>query len=309
MTAFNWTTMMAFPRPAPSRFVCAALVVGTIITACSVNTRKVTAEDQMLVDSSWQLETKWVVRDIFDSPESALYDRKRDTIYVSNVSGYERNGRGYLSSIHPNGRIKDAKWIDGINAPTGMAIVDDTLYVVDFDRVVEIHIPSRSIQRVYDAPDEAPGLNDIVVAPDGEIYVSASMLGGIYRLRHGALSMWVQDPELKWANGVYADHQFLLVAGYHLRRVDRLSRTIERVGDDSILEDLETIESDGVGGYFVTQIGAKPILHASSSFEITRVMDRPIYTADIDYVPALRLMIAPSGEESLHAFTASSDGS
>lgn len=244
----------------------------------------------------------WTTEGIFASPESAIYDERRDVIYVSNVNGYTVNGLGYLSALSVDGEVITEKWLDGVNAPTGMAIKGDTLYVGDFNRVAEIDIPTQTIRRFYEAPDENPGINDLALSPDGDLFVSASAANAIYRLEDGELVTWLQSDELQYANGLLADDASLFVAGFHLRRVDLISKKIERVGGDDVLEDLESIAEAPGGGFFVTMIGVKQIMHVDRSGEATPVFERSTFSADIEIIPSLSLLIAPSGGDSVSAF-------
>ena len=255
--------------------------------------------------SPWTLEEIWTAKGPFKSPESALYDQKRNTIYVSNVNGYEENGMGFLSALSPSGEIvEEKKWLDGLNAPTGTAIVGDTLYAVDFSRLAEIDIPTKTIRAFYSAPEgNKSGLNDITVAPNGDIFVSASWLSAIYKLENGELVEWIRDDQLEWANGLYADDRYLYVAAFYLRRIDIETKEIEIIGDDSILEDLETIESDGKGGFFITQIGTKPIMYLSPEGELAEVLSRDSYSADIDFAQSLNLLISPSAGDTVVGFS------
>ena len=237
---------------------------------------------------------------MFASPESAIHDPARDLIYVSNVNGYTENGAGYLSAVSPDGEIVAAKWVEGLNAPTGMAIDGDTLYVADFNRLAEIDIRARAIRQFYAAPDENPGLNDVTVGPDGAVYVSASNLGAVYKLDEGALNVWAKDDALQFANGLYANEDGLLVAGFYLNRIAWRTKEINSFGDGA-LEDLESIETDGADGYFLTMIGDKPIYHLDKDGRATLVLARDTYSADID-VTREGLLIAPSGGDTVAAF-------
>lgn len=244
----------------------------------------------------------WTAEGIFASPESAIYDEARNVIYVSNVNGYTPNGLGYLSALSIDGEIIAEKWLEGVNAPTGMAIDGDMLYVADFDRVVEIDIETRAIRQIYDAPDENPGVNDLTLSPDGDLFVSASAANAIYKLEDKKLSTWVQSDELQYANGLHADSEGLLVAGFYLRRVDYVSGNIEKFGDDTLLADLESIKAAPGGGYFVTMIGVKPIMHVGATGQVATVLERPTFSADIELIPSLNLLIVPSGGDSVTAF-------
>ena len=55
--------------------------------------------------------------------------------------------------------------------------------------------------------------------------------------------------------------------------------------------------------FFVTQIGNRPIMHVTENGEITSVLERDTFTADIDVIPSLSLLVAPSGGDSVVGFS------
>ena len=275
-----------------------ALLYCAALAGCSAP-----SQTQINDNKTLTLEEVWTASDSFISPESAVYDDARNVIYVSNVNGYTENGIGYLSALDIDGNIVEEKWLEGVNAPTGMAISGDTLYVADFNRIAEVDIPTKSVRRFYDAPDDNPGVNDIAIAPDGTVYVSASAVNSIYRLQNGALTTWLKDDaELQYANGLFADDQNLYVAGYYLRRVNIQTGEIETFGDDRVLEDLESVEKAPGGGFFVTLIGARPIMHIGDSGDVSPILARDTFTADIEVIISENLLIAPSGGDTVTAF-------
>lgn len=109
----------------------------------------------------------------FQTPESVLWDSTLDVYFVSNINGNPtaKDGNGYISVVDPAGTIRDSVFIKGLNAPKGMAVVGDTLWVTDIDVI-----------RGYNARTEAPVatvaipgsvfLNDITAAPDGSLYIT-----------------------------------------------------------------------------------------------------------------------------------------
>ena len=248
------------------------------------------------------LSSQWKISGPFTSPESAIYDPIRDVIFVSNVAGYTENGLGYISTINLEGELLEERWLGEVNAPTGMAIAGDTLYVADFNRLVQIDIPSASIVDTYHVNTENPGMNDVTISPAGDVYVSASAISAVYQLKNDQLELWAQSEALQFANGLYADHEYLYVAGYFLHRIDLASRAIEGFGNEDLLIDLESIEADSGGGFFVSQIGDKPIMHVTSAGEITALFDPGIFTADMDYIHNQRILVAPSGGDTISAF-------
>lgn len=288
---------MSKPAEKASKLLCTLFLIVCLAACASWSSTSLFEQTSPVLAKQWELTGP------FTSPESAIHDEKRDVIYVSNVAGYTENGLGYISAVGSDGALKDARWLEGVNAPTGMAINGDTLYVADFNRLVEIDIPSAAVRAVYDAPDENPGLNDVTISSAGDIFVSASAISTVYRLEDGGLKRWVSGDSLQYANGVFADDQHLYVAGYYLHRIDLETREIESFGDDAQLVDLESIEPDGRGGFFVTRIGEKPIAHVSETGVVTNILARPVFTADIDYIVERKLLLAPSGGDALTAFS------
>ena len=109
----------------------------------------------------------------FQTPESVLWDSTLDVYFVSNINGspVAKDGNGFISVVEPAGTIRDSIFIKGLNAPKGMAVVGDTLWVTDIDVI-------RGFNARTDAPVATvaiPGavfLNDITAAPDGSLYIT-----------------------------------------------------------------------------------------------------------------------------------------
>jgi sugar lactone lactonase YvrE len=109
----------------------------------------------------------------FQTPESVLWDSTLDVYFVSNINGNPaaKDGNGFISVVNPDGTMRDSMFIKGLNAPKGMAVVGDTLWVTDIDVI-----------RGFNARTEAPVatvaisgavfLNDITAAPDGSLYIT-----------------------------------------------------------------------------------------------------------------------------------------
>jgi sugar lactone lactonase YvrE len=121
----------------------------------------------------------FTVVEAFRTPESVLYDSVMDVYVVSNINGSpaDKDDNGFLSRVSPNGTVVELRWVDGasdsitLNAPKGMGIKGDTLFVADIDEV-------RMFDRTTGAPLGARAvrgatfLNDIAVGPDGTVYVT-----------------------------------------------------------------------------------------------------------------------------------------
>ncbi|MBX3221064.1 MAG: hypothetical protein KF795_11140 [Labilithrix sp.] len=134
---------------------------------------------------------KFVPADGLRGPASVLHDEVSDVYFVSNVDGAPAaaDGKGFISKLSPDGKKILLRWIDGgknkvvLNAPKGMAIQGNELYVADIDTV-------RVFDRRSGAPlgkvtvEGATFLDDLAVTADGRILVSdtglrASAGGGL----------------------------------------------------------------------------------------------------------------------------------
>ncbi|MBI4500635.1 MAG: SMP-30/gluconolactonase/LRE family protein [Gemmatimonadetes bacterium] len=176
------------------------------------------------------------------APESALYDVAGDGYLVSNVNGnpLDKDGNGFISRVTPDGNIAELKWIAGgangvtLNAPKGMAIKGDTLFVADIDAV-------RLFDRTTGAPlgswtvKGAVFLNDVAIGPDGTVYVTDTGMkagaGGftpagtdaVYRFGPGGKAVAVaKDPKLGGPNGITVDSSGITVVTFGSGDVYRL---------------------------------------------------------------------------------------
>jgi sugar lactone lactonase YvrE len=120
------------------------------------------------------------VREVgFKTPECAVWDAAADVYLVSNIHGHplDQDDNGFISRVTPEGKVEALKWIDGaadgvtLNAPKGMALVGDVLWVTDIDTV-------RRFDRKTGKPLEAipvkgvSFLNDICADGKGSVYVT-----------------------------------------------------------------------------------------------------------------------------------------
>jgi hypothetical protein len=157
----------------------------------------------------------------FMGPESMLHDVAEDVYLVSNINGMPTgvDGNGFISRVSREGEVLELRWIDGasegieLDAPKGMAIAGDTLFVADitnvrmFDRSTGEQTGSVAI----------PGsffLNDVADAGDGGVYVTDTAVGpdfqpagdgSVYHVSgDGTLRQAIASPDLGQPNGAVA---------------------------------------------------------------------------------------------------------
>lgn len=243
----------------------------------------------------------------FDGPESALYDSKRNLVYVSNVSGSptEKNGQGYIAKLNPEGGLVEKKWVSDLNAPKGMALIDNTLYVTDIDRLVTIDVDTGKVSATYPVAD-AKFLNDAVATPDGRLFVSDMFTDTIHTLSGEKLEIFVQDEELTGPNGLLVEGDKLVVAPWgkikqgfetetpgHLKTVDLSSKKISTLGDGTPVGHLDGVEPDGSGAYLVTDWMAGGLYRIKPSGEAELLLDLNQGSADLGIIPEKKLAIVP----------------
>lgn len=122
----------------------------------------------------------------FETPESVRYDPDQDVYFISNIVGSPsaRDDNGFITRVHAESlAFPLMRWVASgrnrvqLHAPKGMAIQGDTLWVTDIDQVRGFHRRSGDpVGSVDLAPSGAVFLNDLVVGPDGALYVTDSGL-------------------------------------------------------------------------------------------------------------------------------------
>lgn len=116
------------------------------------------------------------------TPESVRYDPELDVFYVSNINGNPsvHDGNGFIAVVRADSVGAPARMlVEGgkngakLDAPKGIALAGDTLWVADIDHV-------RAFNRKTGAPiadidlsgQHATFLNDVVIGGDGSVYVT-----------------------------------------------------------------------------------------------------------------------------------------
>ena len=122
-----------------------------------------------------QLQKIWETDTTLAIPESVLPDVTNKILYVSLIDGppWEADGKGGIAKVDLNGKIINANWITGLQAPKGLGMYGNKLYAADITGVAIIDIRKGAVESVIRI-DSAQGLNDITVDNKGIVYVSDS---------------------------------------------------------------------------------------------------------------------------------------
>ena len=250
-------------------------------------------------------------------PESVVHDVEADLYLVSNIAGkpLDKDGNGFISRIKPDGTVDELRFIEGgkqrveLNAPKGMAIAGDELYVADIDEVRVFDrrtgAPRRSI-----AVKGATFLNDVAVAADGSVYVTDSGLeqwgpymqpngkDAVHRIEGKRAKAIASGKELGNPNGVLADARGLLV----VNKAGELLR-FDAAGNRGDVVKLPKGSLDGIvqteTALLISSWDAKAVLARRQDGSVEPVVDKLASPADIGYDAKRKRVLIPLLTESV----------
>lgn len=242
----------------------------------------------------------------FQSPESAVWDGASRTWFVSNVVGKEneKDGKGWISRLDASGRVRQARWVVGLDSPHGLRIHAGMLYVADVDRIVVIDVAGVRVRERISAPG-AKFLNDVAVAASGDVYVSDTLADAIYRCT-SSCEIFVKSEALEGPNGLLVEGDRLIVATWgpitdpitfatrtpgRLLSVHLKTREIAPLGDGRPIGNLDGLEKDGAD-YLVTDFMAGKIFRVSKAASAVLATGFA-ESADLGWDPARRIIAVP----------------
>ena len=160
------------------RSVVALAVVA--VAACSRGEEGRT--DSSADSTAARRDTATLVKSIegFSAPESAKWDADGGVWFVSNINGQPlaKDNNGFIARVDRDGNVDSLHFIRGgrggvtLNAPKGMAIVGDTLFVADIDALRAFNRRTGAPIRSWELGRQATFLNDVATGPDGRVYVT-----------------------------------------------------------------------------------------------------------------------------------------
>jgi len=244
------------------------------------------------------LQLKWQSDTLLRIPESVLLDVGRNVLYVSNIDGNkfdDKDGEGFISQLTLDGKIKSLKWVAGLNAPKGLGMVKNNLYVADITAVVIIDIPSGKVINTIEL-EGAQFLNDVTTDSKGTVYISDSSTGKIYTLKNDKAEVYFESKEFTRINGLLALKDGLYVA-------DSGSGIMYKVSPDKKMTKIATTSpgSDGIvtvgkNEYLVSRWHGE-MYFVNANGESTKILDtieQKLSAADIDYDSKTNTVYVPT---------------
>ncbi|MBX9853600.1 MAG: ATP-binding protein [Cytophagaceae bacterium] len=282
------------------------MMISFLIVCASCDSKKEEnkeTKDTVAVDSSTMkkkasVTLKWTTDTMLTTCESVLFDKERKILYVTNINGQpdQKDKNGFISKVSLDGKIENLQWVTGLNAPKGMGLYKNKLYVTDITALVEIDIEKGKVVKKYEVSG-AKFLNDITVDTAGVVYFSDSFANKIHALKSGKVETWKEDG-LNQPNGLLAINGKLYLASMgsnDLKVFDIASKK------DSVLATGlgagDGVVATGEEGYFIVSDWNGVVYHLGSAEKPRVILDtkeQKLNTADIEFIQDQNLLLVPT---------------
>lgn len=275
-----------------------------IVFLCSCRTRTLENSHLASTDTVWELEG-------FDAPESAYYSASHKLIFVSNVAGGpgDKDKKGWISTVSPDGKLIKEKWVSGLNAPKGLRSHKGILWVADIDELVGINIKLGKILERRKISG-AKMLNDVAIDTlNGSVFVSDTMSERIYKYNNGKVTVFAKGEELEHPNGLLIQPSGLIVASWGkgmgddwstkipgtLFSLDLSSKKKQAITKEPLgnLDGVEIYNND----YIVSDWSAGKVYQVTKKGEVSLLLSGLKGAADLGLVIGKKLLIVPAMSE------------
>jgi hypothetical protein len=297
------------------RTVLALMLVSLVVALTACNSAPAPAPEQPAAAPAAPAppkpdEAKWTVTEGISAPESVFVDTATGDIYTSQIEGMpdKKDGMGHIEKLSADGKVTNAMWVTGLNAPKGLRAFNGTLWVADLDEVIGIDMAMGKITSRVKIPG-AQFLNDVAVGDDGTVYVSDTFASRISAIKDGKVTTVASGPNFEYPNGLLVEGDKLVVGGWGKPEADfstkvpgRLYTLDLKTKEKKLITpdpagNFDGLESDGSGGYIVTDYNKGKLLHVSATGEIKEISSFMPGVADLAYLPAQHLAILPHMNE------------
>jgi|SRR5690606_28908 hypothetical protein len=243
-----------------------------------------------------ELVLKWETDTLLKVPESVLFDKDNQVLYVSNIDGepWAADGKGSIAKVGLDGNIIATEWVSGLQAPKGLGLYNGKLYAADLTNLVIIDIASGAIES-NTTIEGAVGLNDITIDSNGVVYISDSPGKQVFRYENGSSEMILDSLSLKGPNGLLVHENELYVLdnmGLHKMNEDR-SLSMITEGFDGNADGLENVG----GNEFVVSCWQGIIYYVNEDNTIEVLLDtrdQNENTADIGFDRDTKTVFVPT---------------
>jgi DNA-binding beta-propeller fold protein YncE len=248
----------------------------------------------------FSLEKRWASEKIFKTPESVWYDKKTDSLYVSNINRYPAKNyfNGFISKLSPEGRIIKLKWVKGLEDPKGICTYKNKLYVSDIDVLVEVELMTGKIINKHKIKG-VKFLNDVIADSKGRIYISDTSKNNsvIYRYDKGKIKVWLKGKKISKPNGLYYYRSILYIGNSGDKSIKMFNvNTKKYMGKIFVGTGIDGLVYFKKGRFLTSDWEGRTFLITKDG-DVRKLLDtraKKINSADIGFVPEKNLIIIPT---------------
>jgi hypothetical protein len=253
------------------------------------------------------------------SPRAIIYDSEADVYLVSNITGgaLEEDETGFVSRISPEGEVLALQWIPGANetalldAPKGMAIHGDTLFITDIRCV---RIADRESGEILETRclDNVTSLSGIDAAPDGSLFLSdsgfqladgqvaESSTDALYRVTFEAQQRGATlalGPDLNHPTGVAVGSRgiFVTTAGGDLLRFTPDGQRTSLISTPG--QSFEGVVFLADGGFAYSSSADGAVYHVDGTGSVSALLTGVGSPGDLGYDPGRNRVLVPLQDE------------
>jgi len=250
--------------------------------------------------ASAQLTKVWENNTDFKGPESVVYDKENQCLYVSNFNRNPKNGDNYnadcVSKVDLNGKMIEKEFACNFTCPTGLCLHNGKLYIVERFGIVQFDIEAKQVETRYRIT--GPGfINDIAVDDAGDLYVTVSDKEMIYRISNGVVEKWLESHELAGINGIIADGDKLIAGATGdscLKSITLDNKRIDIIArfPSGILDGIKKYGNDYLVSHFEGNLYR--VDENGKVSEILNVREQKLHCADFEFIEEKNLFVIPA---------------
>jgi hypothetical protein len=248
-----------------------------------------------------ELVKLWETDTTLTTCESVLYNPTANILYVANIVGVptEKDKKGFISKLTLDGKIETLEWVTGLNAPKGMGVIGNKLFVTDITEIVEIDIEKGKISKKYPVKG-SEFLNDITTdATTGTVYFTDMKKNKIHTLdsKTGKIAELIGADSLGSPNGLFfVDASTLMLATNGDSKFKKIDLTTKQVS--IVTEGIDAgdgVEKVGDNAFLVSSwTGEIFYINQGEKLKLLDTQDDKINSADIGYVPSNKTLLVPT---------------
>ncbi len=269
------------------------LTLAISVVACTQLPKNKTLEMELP-----NLNFLWETSPTLLTPESVLHIPNTDYCIVScigNTPPYAKDNDGFLAKVDLKGNIINPKWASNLNAPKGMGIFNQKVYVTDIDRVLIFDLNTAKL--LQEIPIEgATFLNDLVIDKNGTVYFTDSDQNKAFMLKNGSAEEILESNLLQRINGVFHSENHLYFSSSKSGNVAKMNLNSHEI---EVLCD-SIFGGDGImkngNGYFVSSWNGQ-VYYLNSLWQKKLLIDtesKGLNAADFEIIKEKNIIIIPT---------------